>query len=207
MSVVCLTTRLASSEKEFDEAISDSEALSKVLVDPTPAAVDSGVSIDLRVGAGYYRPRDGHYYSSSGGFQVRPHQAVVIRTLEKVRLPGDILGLITGKGKHIWKGGFISPGKIDPGFEDNLCVAFYNAGRRTIEFAEGDPICVACFFEHSGTKRPRKKRTIDRPPEPRLVPWYRKYVSRVVASKETLEVLAIVLAIVLSVIALMEDSP
>src|SRR5579859_2198361 len=109
--------------------------------------------------------------------------SAVIQTSGKVGLPCNIFGLLTGKGKLIFQGVFISSGKIDPGYRDHLRVGIYNGGSHSIVLKKGTPLCCCCFFQlESGTEY-LQQRTSIQPSLPlkrmttvrRLANFYRKY--------------------------------
>ena len=47
----------------------------------------------------------------------------------------------------IFQGLIVSPGKIDPGFDDYLKIGIFNAGPKTVRLNRGAPFCSCCFLQ------------------------------------------------------------
>jgi len=131
--------------------------------------VDSPISIYLRVGQRWYPARKNKYFQvPADGLKLPPGEAAVIETKEHMGVPGSFFGLVTGRGRYIWRGAFVSPGKIDPYFEGHLKVGFYNGGSSTIVLKPGDSFCSASFFRtDDGILRPPSK---SQEPQAEVVP-------------------------------------
>lgn len=85
------------------------------------------------------------------GYVVKPGKSVLFETEQKISTPLNVIGVICGIGTNIFNGGFISAGKIDQGFSDNLKISFYNAGKHNIIFKKGDALASAIFYETEDT--------------------------------------------------------
>lgn len=143
MSIVDLESRITNDVERFSNCRRSSDSL--IYVDVPVSLEDGPGSLDLSVGDDWYHCGDERTYSTGNGFDLRPRDSAVITVLESIRLPSNVMGVVTGKGKYIFKGILISSGKIDPGYQAKLRVGLYNAGQETISFKRGDPFC-SCYF-------------------------------------------------------------
>ena len=100
--------------------------------------VANPASMEIEVGDVYILPRNGQQYKiPEEGLSIDPKQSVVIYSRQKISLPYNAFGLITGKGNYIFQGCFISSGKIDPGFDGFLKIGFYNGSNKKILLKKG----------------------------------------------------------------------
>lgn len=103
-------------------------------------------SMEISVGDVYLLPGDNKtYLIIDEGLTVPPGHSVVIYTKEKFALPYNMLGVVTGKGNYIFKGCFVSTGKIDPGFTGYLKIGFYNGGSSKIVLKKGESFASVYF--------------------------------------------------------------
>src|SRR5690606_34524807 len=72
--------------------------------------------------------------------------AVVVYTAETIHLPSNVFGFLSGKGSLIYHGVFVSPGKIDPCFQDQLRVGLLNASKKRLLLEQGMAICSCTFI-------------------------------------------------------------
>lgn len=71
--------------------------------------VANPASMEIEVGDVYILPRNGQQYKiPEEGLSIDPKQSVVIYSRQKISLPYNAFGLITGKGNYIFQGCFIS---------------------------------------------------------------------------------------------------
>ena len=85
------------------------------------------------------------------GIVLRAGQAVVVYTRETLSLPLNVFGLLSGKGRLIFYGVFVSPGKIDPGFQDRLRIGLFNGSSKPLKLLPGTAICSCSFFQMDST--------------------------------------------------------
>jgi hypothetical protein len=158
MSVVDLGSRLAGNWEKFHRYQRSSDSLIYI-EGPIVLGNDGPAALNLSIGGSWFNERDGSaYLISKDGLLVRPHQAVVIETQQRMALPLNVFGLVTGKGKFIFQALFISPGKIDPGFNGRLKIGVFNGGTKAVLLKQGEPFCFACFFEmESGLEMPLRE--------------------------------------------------
>ena len=95
-------------------------------------------SMEIGVGDVYILPGNSQQYKvPDNGLTVEPKQTVIIYSKQKIALPYNAFGLVTGKGNFIFQGCFISSGKIDPGFDGYLKIGFYNGSNKKIYLKKG----------------------------------------------------------------------
>ncbi|GEM_PF-3596312 len=86
---------------------------------------------------------------SEAEVEVRPGDSVIVETEERLDVPPDWVGLIFPKRK-LTEDGLFQPGgggKVDPGWNNRLKVAFKNEGYKTIKLKRGTRICCVAFWQ------------------------------------------------------------
>lgn len=150
MPIVYLKERITGDEAEFNKYISSADSLLFLRnYDPTKAETfdQSGTDcLSLRVGDKWF-DRSRYVQISNKGIKIKPQTSVVVETQEQIALPLNMYGLLFGTGKNIYSGGFISNGKIDPGFCGNLRIGFYNGSRHTVILKTGDKLAYCIFMD------------------------------------------------------------
>jgi dUTPase len=203
MSVVDLRRRLTRDLAAYCQAVKSVESL--IYAEPPLEPVRGEVAtVDLSVGDQYYDTTLKQYFlMPEGGLVVHPNTSVVIETKQELRLPHNVLGLLTGKGRFIYRAGFLSPGKIDPGFQGRLRVGFYNAGGVDIVLRSGEAFCSCLFLTTESEEiNPTSHRSIDPPVAAAKAPWYARAVAFCAGHWEKVIPIAISLgALVVSIIA------
>lgn len=160
MSIVDLSSRITNEWDTFSQNIKSCD--SYIYISKEHYSLDDGpASIDLTVGDVWF-DRDDHtpYVVSDQGVIIRPFQSILIETSEHISLPYNIFGLVTGKGNQIFKGAFVSTGKINPAFNSKLKIGIYNGSKKTIKLSKGAGLCTCVFFQmESNLSLPLKKRS------------------------------------------------
>lgn len=144
MSIVNLSKRVTKDHGVYNSYAQSSDSLIYIEGD---YAVDekSPDCLSLSVGDAWYNK--GQYVKiGEKGVKVRPHSGIVIKTKEKINLPLNVYGILFGSGQNIYRGAFVSNGKIDPGFRGNLKIGYHNAGSETIILRPGDKLAYALFL-------------------------------------------------------------
>lgn len=104
-------------------------------------------SMEIEVGDVYILPGNSQQYKiPEDGLSIDPKQSVVIYSRQKISLPYNAFGLVTGKGNYIFQGCFISSGKIDPGFDGFLKIGFYNGSNKRILLQKGAGFASVFFM-------------------------------------------------------------
>jgi deoxycytidine triphosphate deaminase len=108
---------------------------------------DCKVALDLSVGTSWYdHQRKSFWEIPDEGLTVAARSSAVIETAQKFRMPYNVFGLVTGKGRLIFQAVIICPGKIDPGFIGRLRIGLYNASDHAIVLERNEAFCSCCFF-------------------------------------------------------------
>lgn len=145
MTVVDLTKRATGDQDAYNRALRSDDSL--ILITPLPNNIEAA-SVDLSVGDYIFDSARSEKLSlSAEGFTLRPRQSVVVYSAQRVSLPNNVFGFLSGKGRLIYHGVFISQGKVDPGYRDNLRIGLYNGSRRSVQLTPGMPICSCTFFQ------------------------------------------------------------
>ncbi len=145
MSLIDLSRRVTQRFEDYERYSKSSDSL--ILVDGPVLLDDGPASLELTIGDGWFHCSDNRLYAiPNDGLQLKPKDSIVVETVQVIGVPLNICGLVTGKGKFIFQGIFISSGKIDPGFCAKLRVGLYNGGDEIVILKKGDPFCYCCFF-------------------------------------------------------------
>ena len=146
MTVVDLSRRLTSSVEEYERFLKSSASL--IFIEGPIRLDDGPASLELTVGEAWFSCEgDGYYAMPEEGLTLKPGTSAVIETEQVIGLPHNVFGIVTGKGKFIFQGVFISSGKVDPSFYAKLRIGVFNGGRSSITLRKGDPFCYVTFFE------------------------------------------------------------
>jgi deoxycytidine triphosphate deaminase len=120
------------------------------------------VGFDLRIGELYEVVGDGFLHiedrktpelklvASSGKVKLKPGTAYVMKTVEKVNLPGEILGLIFSRSTLYRSGILLTGGIADPGYKGELSFSLINQGSNEFELEIGARVAHILFFEVKG---------------------------------------------------------
>jgi deoxycytidine triphosphate deaminase len=144
MPAVDLTRRVTRSEEDFERFRESADSLIFVSCD---VQTDSLATMDLTVGDTWFDCSTVEAYEvPPDGLALAARRAVVIETHEVLGAPSNIFGMVTGKGRYIFQGLFVSTGKVDPGFFGRLRIGIYNGGHRSVTLKRGEPFCSCWFF-------------------------------------------------------------
>lgn len=103
-------------------------------------------SVDLRLDKGFYF--DGRYCKCKG-VVIDPDDFILASTMEKVKIPDYLVGIVEGKSSLARKGlaVHVTAGFIDPGFEGNITLEIKNLGGEPVRLMKGDCVCQIFFQE------------------------------------------------------------
>ena len=143
---------------DIQKAIADN----RIEVSPIEEKQIQPASIDLRIGNQYFvpQPKNSIDFSSpivykefvGEQFLLRPKCFVLATTIEKIKLPADIVAFVQGRSSIGRMGLFIqNAGWVDPGFSGQITLELFNAGNSAILIPEGRRICQIVLAE---TKTP-----------------------------------------------------
>jgi dCTP deaminase len=119
------------------------------------------VSLDLRLSNDFWFPKDGditllvdskigeNFDYAPGPVYLNPGQFILGLTKEKITMPTNLVGRLTGRSRTARKGFMpqISADIIDPGFEGQITLEIVNLGPFNILLREDDMICSISFTE------------------------------------------------------------
>ena len=99
-------------------------------------------SYDIRVGKEIYFPERGERKEIKKGDieHLQPFESAVIKTIEEIRLPKNMVGLIQPNAKLSTRGLISTGGSIDPGYEGSLWICVRDMAPRHEEIEYGQPI-------------------------------------------------------------------
>lgn len=80
------------------------------------------------------------------GIKVPSGKSIVLETEQQLAVPHNMFGMIAGVGVNIFRNGFVSVGKIDPGFKGKLKLGYYNGNTNSITFKAGDLLACCSFW-------------------------------------------------------------
>jgi dUTPase len=106
---------------------------------------DCPASLLLTVGDTYLR-KGLTVKMPSSGIKIPPNKTIVFITKQRVGVPHNVFGMVTGVGTNIFNSGFVSSGKIDSGFEGKLKIAFFNGNEKAVTFKEGELVACCSFW-------------------------------------------------------------
>ena len=145
MSVIDLRKRSTSDWEKMHQHLQSTDSV--IFIDPKNNDRIGPVSMDIEVGDAYIVPGSNESFKiPQEGVKVKPKQAVVLYTSQRFKLPYNVFGVVTGKGKYIFKGCFLSTGKIDPGFEGCLKIGLFNGGCSSINLKPNDVFATVYFL-------------------------------------------------------------
>lgn len=150
MSVIDLKKRNTSNWEEMHKHLQSTESI--VFIEPQNEGKIGPVSMDIEVGDAYIIPGSNESFRiPQGGIKVKSKQSIIIYTSQRFKLPYNVFGVVTGKGKYIFKGCFLSTGKIDPGFEGCLKIGFFNGGCSSINLKPNESFATVYFLNTDTT--------------------------------------------------------
>ena len=93
------------------------------------------------------RQKYGRPFSLSMASPEKRLSAALVSHKTRMRGMREQPGAVYGNGKNIYRGAFISCGKIDPLFTGKLRIRVYNGGAKKIVLKTGDKLAYAVFFQ------------------------------------------------------------
>lgn len=150
MSVINLIKRSTSDWEEMHKHLLSTDSV--VFIDPQNEGKVGPVSMDVEVGDAYIVPGSNESFCiPQEGVKIKPKQSIIVYTRQRFKLPYNVFGVVTGKGKFIFKGCFLSTGKIDPGFDGCLKIGFFNGGCSSVNLKPNDSFATVYFLNTDTT--------------------------------------------------------
>lgn len=135
-----------------DRQISAAAASGKLIVDGFDAHFLHQACYELRVGDVYYDLSDHNSrveVDSSKPVLVKPHQTIVVISLETLSIPKDVIGRILLKGGLSTIGLHPVNTYADPGFFGRIGIILHNSSTNYIKLPIGQPIAKIAFEKMS----------------------------------------------------------
>jgi len=107
-------------------------------------------SYNLSIGGSFvYDTMNFRYKSEDKQIAIKPHQFLLGTSYEKITLPDNIVGQVSGRSSYARLGLFIHTcaGYIDPGFSGEITFELYNCSNNPICIDIGDEIAQITFIE------------------------------------------------------------
>ena len=150
MSVIDLTKRSTSDWNKTYKHLQSTDSV--VFITPYNKDKVGPVSMDIEVGDAYILPGSNESFKiPKEGIKVKAKESVVVYTKQRFKLPHNVFGVVTGKGKYIFKGCFLAAGKIDPGFDGFLKIGFFNGGCSSIDLKPDESFATVYFINTDST--------------------------------------------------------
>jgi len=89
----------------------------------------------------------GYDLRSATNYALRPLEAALISTLERVELSRSLLGVLHIRSSFAREGVFASLALVDPGFRGQLTILLFNSRRREIRIEKGERLVQITFFK------------------------------------------------------------
>ena len=113
-------------------------------------------------------------------------------------------GLLIGAGRNIYRGAFISSGKIDPGFAGRLRIGYHNGSDKTIILKRGDKLAYCIFIgTECGLEHVPLPKTLSQPAigimskRERFLRWFTQNAYQILAIM--LSTISIIMSVILAV--------
>ena len=171
------------SDGDIEQRLADGS----IVIDPAPASDDiAGISVDLRLDHRFrvFNNNSVTHLDLSGdraqldrdinrimskeieiadgdALFIHPGELVLGATLEAVTVPDDLVGWLDGRSSLARLGLMVhvTAGRIDPGWQGQIVLEFYNNGKLPLALRPGMVICAMSFeMLSSPAKRPYNKR-------------------------------------------------
>lgn len=114
---------------------------------------------DIRNARAIFEAEDLWEHHAIDHWKLEPKQFVLSRTLEKVHLPNDLMGLVEGRSSYarFGIGIHVTAPKIDPGYQDQITLELTNHGEAAWELWAGEDGLNICQLMLVKVSVPLKK--------------------------------------------------
>ncbi|ASI99809.1 dCTP deaminase [Thermococcus celer] len=125
----------------------------EILIEPFNEESLQPAGYDLRVGREAYINGELIDVETAGGISLPPKTYALVLTLERVKLPVDVMGDMKLRSSLAREGLIGSFAWVDPGWDGNLTLAIYNASDKPIELAYRERFVQMAFVRLEGPPR------------------------------------------------------
>jgi dCTP deaminase len=122
----------------------------EILIEPFNEKSLQPAGYDLRVGREAYINGELIDVEEAGKVVIPPKTYSLILTLERVRLPDDVMGDMKLRSSLAREGLLGSFAWVDPGWDGNLTLGIYNASDEAVELAYGERFVQIAFIRLEG---------------------------------------------------------
>ncbi|AEK72654.1 deoxycytidine triphosphate deaminase [Thermococcus sp. 4557] len=122
----------------------------EILIEPFNEKSLQPAGYDLRVGREAYINGELIDVEEAGKVVIPPKTYALILTLERVRLPDDVMGDMKLRSSLAREGLLGSFAWVDPGWDGNLTLGIYNASDEPIELSYGERFVQIAFIRLEG---------------------------------------------------------
>lgn len=144
MAVINIKSRVTNDKVQFENCRKSNNSL--VYINKSAQYDQSGDDILLIHVGDSYMIGSQIFKVPEKGLIVKPQKSVVFFSDQTIAVPLNIIGIILGMGHNIFRGGFISSGKIDQGFEGQLRIGYFNSSKQNVRFKKGDILACVVFL-------------------------------------------------------------
>src|SRR5581483_8031961 len=81
---------------------------------------------------------------------IEPEQYYLVRTVETLNVPMDLMPIVNGRGSLMKSGLFLFATKTDPGYQGQLVFGLYNFSPFPVKFQLGARFCNVVFHRIEG---------------------------------------------------------
>ncbi len=122
----------------------------EILIEPFSEKSLQPAGYDLRIGNEAHINGELIDVGGTGRLLIPPKTHALVLTLERVKLPCDIMGDMKIRSSLAREGLLGSFAWVDPGWDGNLTLALFNASERPIELAYGERFVQIAFIRLEG---------------------------------------------------------
>ncbi len=131
----------------------DWEIRKKILIEPFNEKSLQPAGYDLRIGREAYINGELINVKDAGKFRIPPKTYALILTLERVKLPDDVMGDMKLRSSLAREGLLGSFAWVDPGWDGNLTLALFNASEMPVELEYAERFAQIAFIRLEGPAR------------------------------------------------------
>ncbi|AFK21660.1 dCTP deaminase [Pyrococcus sp. ST04] len=122
----------------------------EILIDPFSEESLQPAGYDLRVGKEAYVQGKLVDVEKEGRVVIPPKEYALILTLERVKLPDDVMGDMRIRSSLAREGVLGSFAWVDPGWDGNLTLMLYNSSNEPVELMYGERFVQIAFIRLEG---------------------------------------------------------
>ena len=130
--------------------LSDWKLRKEILIEPFSEESLQPAGYDLRVGGEAYVNGKILDVKDSGGVTIPPKTYALVLTLERIKLPDDVMGDMKLRSSLAREGLIGSFAWVDPGWDGNLTLALFNASNESVELKYGERFVQIAFIRLEG---------------------------------------------------------